>query len=193
MLVAKHASSENRPFMMNLSAPFIAQFFKNQLMEALPYVDILFGNETEAQTFAEQVNLNSQKDLKEIALEISSLPKLNKERQRIVIITQGKHPVILVKDNKITEFPVVLLEHENIIDTNGAGKYFLRNITPIGLFSVINLFFYAQLGDAFVGGFLSQLLLKQPIDICIKCGIWAATKIIQRSGCTFEGKPDFIE
>lgn len=138
MLVAKHASSENRPFMMNLSAPFIAQFFKNQLMEALPYVDILFGNETEAQTFAEQVNLNSQKDLKEIALEISSLPKLNKERQRIVIITQGKHPVILVKDNKITEFPVVLLEHENIIDTNGAGKYFLRNITPIGLFSVIN-------------------------------------------------------
>ena len=31
---------------MNLSAPFIAQFFKGPLMEAMPHVDILFGNES---------------------------------------------------------------------------------------------------------------------------------------------------
>lgn len=30
------------------------------------------------------------------------------------------------------------------------------------------------------------------IEVCIKCGIWAATQIVQRSGCTYEGKPDFI-
>lgn len=44
--VAKHALKNNRMFLMNLSAPFISQFYKEPLMEAFPYVDILFGNET---------------------------------------------------------------------------------------------------------------------------------------------------
>jgi len=44
--VAKYAASKNRPFMMNLSAPFISQFFTQQLNSLMPYVDILFGNET---------------------------------------------------------------------------------------------------------------------------------------------------
>lgn len=44
--VAKHASDNNKIFCMNLSAPFISQFFKQPLMEIMPYVDILFGNET---------------------------------------------------------------------------------------------------------------------------------------------------
>lgn len=38
---------------MNLSAPFISQFFKAPLLEALPYCDIIFGNESEAAAFAE--------------------------------------------------------------------------------------------------------------------------------------------
>lgn len=35
---------------MNLSAPFISQFFKEPLMKVMPYVDILFGNETVSET-----------------------------------------------------------------------------------------------------------------------------------------------
>jgi adenosine kinase len=35
-----------------LSAPFIAEFFKSQVDQILPYVDILFGNESEAEAFA---------------------------------------------------------------------------------------------------------------------------------------------
>lgn len=38
---------------MNLSAPFIAQFFKAQVDEILPYVDILIGNESEAEAYAD--------------------------------------------------------------------------------------------------------------------------------------------
>ena len=44
--VAKHASENNKVFCMNLSAPFISQFFKEDLMKVMPYVDVLFGNET---------------------------------------------------------------------------------------------------------------------------------------------------
>jgi hypothetical protein len=39
-------------FALNLSAPFIPQFFTSQLDEVLPYVDVLFGNETEAEAYA---------------------------------------------------------------------------------------------------------------------------------------------
>ena len=40
-------------------------------------------------------------------------------------------------------------------------------------------------GDAFVGGFLSQLVLDKPIAECVRAGHFAARTIIQRSGCTF--------
>lgn len=45
MEIAKVALSNDRPFVMNLSAAFISQFYKEPLMQALPYVDVLFGNE----------------------------------------------------------------------------------------------------------------------------------------------------
>lgn len=165
LTVARHALSQNRPFMMNLSAPFIPQFFKDNLEQALPYIDILFGNETEALSFAEQQKMGTT-DLKQIGLKISALPKLNAARSRIVIITQGSDPVLLILDGVVTEFPVEKLERDEIVDTNGAG-------------------------DAFVGGFLAQLVQERNYETCIKCGIWAARQIIQRSGCTFEGVPDF--
>lgn len=44
-------------FAMNLSAPFIPQFFKTQVNEILDYVDVLIGNESEALAFAESHNL----------------------------------------------------------------------------------------------------------------------------------------
>lgn len=40
-------------------------------------------------------------------------------------------------------------------------------------------------GDAFVGGFLSQLVLEKSIAECVRAGHFAARTIIQRSGCTF--------
>lgn len=46
MEVAREAHEKNKTFMMNLSAPFLSQFFKDPLMNAFPYIDILFGNET---------------------------------------------------------------------------------------------------------------------------------------------------
>lgn len=163
--VAKRALAQDRLFMMNLSAPFIPQFFKENLDQVFPYIDIIFGNETEALAFAEKQELGTE-DLKEIGLKMSALPKQNSARGRVVIITQGSDPVLLIQDGKITEYPVEKLASEQIVDTNGAG-------------------------DAFVGGFLAQLVQKESYETCIKCGIWAARQIIQRSGCTFEGVPTF--
>ncbi|KAL8129857.1 hypothetical protein V2J09_019012 [Rumex salicifolius] len=52
MLVAEHAAANNKCFIMNLSAPFICEFFKDPQEKALPYMDYVLGNETEARTFS---------------------------------------------------------------------------------------------------------------------------------------------
>ena len=69
--------------MLNLSAPFIAQFFKDPLDQVLPYVDILLGNETEAAAYAESHELGTT-DVKEIAKKIAELPKKNNSRKKAI-------------------------------------------------------------------------------------------------------------
>ncbi|XP_039756135.1 adenosine kinase [Pararge aegeria] len=165
MLLAERANTGGHTFIMNLSAPFVSQFFKEPLQKLLPYVDVLFGNESEADAFAKAFGI-TETDLKKIALEIAALPKLKTTRERVVVITQGKEPVILVEGTKLTLIPVTELSRDQIVDTNGAG-------------------------DAFTGGFLSQMVLGKPWDVCVKCGIYTATHIIQHSGCTFSGSSDF--
>ncbi|XP_053680155.1 adenosine kinase [Anopheles nili] len=166
LAVAKDAAATDRMFMMNLSAPFVPQFYKSNLEEIFPFVDVLFGNETEAVTLSKEFNYGTE-DLREIGKKLVSLPKQNSQKQRIVIITQGSDPVLLIENEiSVREFPVQKLTTAEMVDTNGAG-------------------------DAFVGGFLAQLLQGRVVDTCIECGIWAAREIIQRSGCTFEGKPAF--
>ncbi|XP_078442172.1 adenosine kinase 2-like [Wolffia australiana] len=164
-LVAEHAAANHKVFCMNLSAPFICEFFREVQEKAMPYVDYLFGNETEAQTFA-KVHGWETDDVPEIALKISQLPTSSGTGKRIAVITQGADPVVVAEDGKVRLFPVILLPKEKLVDTNGAG-------------------------DAFVGGFLSQLVLEKPIEECVRAGCYAANVIIQRSGCTYPEKPDF--
>uniref|UniRef100_A0A3P8VI43 Adenosine kinase n=1 Tax=Cynoglossus semilaevis TaxID=244447 RepID=A0A3P8VI43_CYNSE len=167
--VAKHASDNNKIFCLNLSAPFISQFFKEPLMKVMPYVDILFGNETEAATFAKELGFETD-DIAEIAKKTQNLPKENDKRQRVVVFTQGKDDTVATDlvnpDSKVTMFPVLDIDQNDIVDTNGAG-------------------------DAFVGGFLSALVQDQVLEECIRAGHYAANVIIQRVGCTFPERPEY--
>uniref|UniRef100_A0A674GYX4 Adenosine kinase n=1 Tax=Taeniopygia guttata TaxID=59729 RepID=A0A674GYX4_TAEGU len=119
----------------------------------------------EAATFAREQGFETE-DIKEIARKTQALPKVNTKRQRIVVFTQGKDDTVLATENEVTTFPVLVSDQSEIVDTNGAG-------------------------DAFVGGFLSQLVYDRPVTECIRAGHYAASVIIKRSGCTFPEKPDF--
>ncbi|GAA6111111.1 adenosine kinase isoform X1 [Tachysurus ichikawai] len=105
-------------------------------------------------------------DIEEIAKKTQSLPKENKKRQRIVVFTQGKEGTIMAYGEKVEMFPVIEMDQKDIVDTNGAG-------------------------DAFVGGFLSELVQDKSLEQCIRAGHYAANVIIRHSGCTFPEKPDF--
>ncbi|XP_040591910.1 adenosine kinase isoform X2 [Mesocricetus auratus] len=122
--VAHYAAENNRVFTLNLSAPFISQFFKESLMKVMPYVDILFGNETEAATFAREQGFET-KDIKEIAKKAQALPKVNSKRQRTVIFTQGREDTVVATENEVMAFAVLDQNQKEIIDTNGAGDAFV--------------------------------------------------------------------
>ena len=64
------------------------------MLAALPYIDIFFGNESEAATFAKENNLGTG-DIKEIAHKIAAMPKANQNRKRMVVFTQGDLPIIV--------------------------------------------------------------------------------------------------
>lgn len=158
LYIAKHAVDNDKMFSMNLSAPFLIQYFVDQLSACIPYCDIIFSNESEAACYGEAKGYGT--DLKQIALKLAAQPKASGCRPRIVVFTQGSGSTIVAKEGVVTEYPVTLLARELLVDTNGAG-------------------------DAFVGGFLSQLVLGKSMDDCVRAGHFAARVIIQHSGCTF--------
>ena len=105
---------------MNFSAPFIAQFFKQQLDEVLPYVDYVIANESEAAAYAESHDLKTT-DVVEIAKEVANYLKENKQIPRTVIFTQGLEPTITVtydatKDSfDVQQYPVKELAKEKLL------------------------------------------------------------------------------
>jgi len=153
-------------YCMNLSAPFLMQVppFKAVFNERMPYVDFLFGNETEALTWAETEGWDT-KDIEFIATRLSLIPSA-KSKPRTVVITQGCDDTIVCVKGVCTKYPVLKLPKEKLVDTNGAG-------------------------DSYVGGFLAGLVKGLPMADCCKAGAYAASVIVQRSGCTFPAKPDY--
>jgi len=159
-IVGKHASANNKIFTMNLAAPFITMFFKDQLLAAMPYVDILFGNESEYAELAKTLGWGEGLSLADITKKVASLPKENGSRARTAICTQGELETIICENGSVANYPIVAIKPEDIVDTNGAG-------------------------DAWVGGFLAALAHGKSTKECTESASHAASVIITRSGCTY--------
>merc|ERR1712166_601553 len=155
-LASKEAMKTGATYCMNLSAPFLMQVppFKACFVKTMPYVDFLFGNETEARTWAETEGWDSQ-DVKFIATRLSLIPSA-KGKDRHVVITQGADSTIIAHKGHVTEYPIIKLDKSKIVDTNGAG-------------------------DAYVGGFLAALSKGKDIKACHEAGAYSGSVIIQQS------------
>lgn len=162
--IGDHAVEKNKIFCLNLSAPFIVDFFGDAVATALEYADYLFCNETEAAAYGKKHGLGD--DLKEVALKIASSSKKNSQRERTVVFTQGSSGTIVVNKGKAVVYDVVPLAKDELVDTNGAG-------------------------DSFVGGFLAQIAQGNSIEDAVKAGHFAARYIIQQNGCALNDKCEF--
>ena len=126
--------------------------------------DFVFANESEAAEYGKARGWGE--DVAEVAKKLSKEPKVNGKRPRTVVFTQGSKCTIVAKEGKVTKYDVTPLGPDLLVDTNGAG-------------------------DAFVGGFLAMLTKGADIAKCVDAGHWAASVIIQRSGCTFPEACDY--
>lgn len=153
-------AAAGQTYALNLSAPFLCQFFKEQMAAVLPYADFVFGNESEAEAFA-GANGFGGATIDEIALRIAGLPKAADARARVVVITQGAESTAIATGGAVLHVPVPKIAKADIVDTNGAG-------------------------DAFVGGFLALIAKGASLVEAAHAGHWAAGHVIQRSGCTFD-------
>jgi adenosine kinase len=161
--LAQHAHQHNKQFLLNLSAPFLIQFFWEKMEPVLPYTDVIFGNETEAAALGERLGWGE--DLETIALKMSEYKKEGNNK-RLVIFTQGANQTLVAHNGKVSKFTPLKVDSNEIVDTNGAG-------------------------DSFVGGFLSRYIQGKPLEECIAAGHYCASECIKRSGCTFPEKPNF--
>jgi len=174
-----HASEEPKLFAFNLSAPFLMQFFSTPLEQVMPYVDVLFCNDTEAREYAKLQKWPETETIEKIASRIANLPRRTPTRSRVVVITQDCEPVLLSRSANLTanqneqdllRTPIHKLPAESIVDTNGAG-------------------------DAFAGGFVAQLarndlsLELDSLKRCVAVGNICAGEIIQQDGCSIPAKP----
>jgi adenosine kinase len=159
MSVCKHADANGKTMTMNCSAPFLFQVppFLAAFKEAWEYLDIVFGNESEAEVMSEAFGFGT-KDIKEIAQKAAAMPKKNSAKPRMVVITQGPESTVVATADKVDVYAVPKVD--KIVDTNGAG-------------------------DAFCGGFLSQIMQGKSVEEACKCGHYTASVVIQRSGCQF--------
>merc|ERR1712232_1173832 len=165
-LAAQETVKTGAFYCLNLSAPFLMQVppFKAVLVDTMKYVDFLFCNETEAQTWAETEGWETS-DIPFIATRLSLIPSV-KSRKRTVVITQGADPTVVAINGFTKEYAITPLPAEKLVDKNGAG-------------------------DAYVGGFLAALSKGKDIEACCKAGAYSAGVIVQHSGCTFPAQPEY--
>lgn len=165
-ILCKHAAEKNKVLVMNLSAPFLVKYFADKKLNILQFVDVLFGNTDEAQALAKGLKLGTSTPMA-TARKVMDLPKVNANRKRSVVFTGGREPTVVGWEGEEPfEDTFEPVPKELIKDTNACG-------------------------DAFVGGFLSQLVRKKDVQTCLKCGYYAASVIIQHEGCSFPEVPTF--
>lgn len=163
--LGEHAKQHGKTFVFNLSAPFLIDFFWDQLQSVLPYADYVLCNEHEASAYAKKAGWED--DRRAAACKLAAAPKENTAVPRTVIFTQGPEATIVFTGGETKEFKPIKVEDSQIVDLNGAG-------------------------DAFAAGIIAGLAKGVSLEESIDAGHNAACHVIQRSGPTYPEKADFV-
>ncbi|KAI6031247.1 Ribokinase-like protein [Pisolithus microcarpus] len=162
--IGRKAAAASKVFVLNLSAPYVVQSFNAQLQSVLPYCDFIIGNETEAEAYASTTGFPEPQNLVATARTIALSPKTNMSKPRIVVITRGPKPTVLVSSaepDNVKVYEVTPIPDSLIVDTNGAG-------------------------DAFAGGFLGALVVGKDLDDCVGVGHKMGAMCVQLVGPQFK-------
>lgn len=163
LAIGSHASELGKTFALSLGSPQYCRLFKESQLAAIKYVDFLFANKTEALTFASENDFETD-DICEVARRLCLLPKVNSNKPRVVIITQGAEPTVVARGyDEVHEFEVDEIDLPNHV--SGVGAFFM-------------------------GGFLSQLVQGHGLERCVEGAHYCARQLITE-GPFLEGECPF--
>ncbi|OTB00112.1 hypothetical protein M426DRAFT_324523 [Hypoxylon sp. CI-4A] len=161
--LGEEAAANNKSLIVNVSAPFIAEFFKDPLDASSQYWDYVICNESEAAAYAKSHALSvAETDVPGIAKALANLPKANAKKPRVAVVTQGTLPTVVAIQGQddVKQYPVHAIDASKINDTNGAG-------------------------DAFAGGFVAGLVQGKTLEESVDIGQWLARLSIQELGPSY--------
>lgn len=163
--LAKLGSEKGKIFGFNLPSFYFLETFINEIISIYEDADIVFANLAEARYFGNLMGFSGNYEVKDLMFYLASLQKGSRNKNRIVVVTNGPEPAYVCEYSFQIEDVVYYKEVEcrpidadRVVDTNGAG-------------------------DSFAGGFLSQFMKGKSLEDCMICGHWAASMIIQVRGC----------
>ena len=159
--LGEYAKRAQKPFVLNLSAPFIPQFYKDPLDKVLPPATHIIANETEAASLAEHFSLGS--GLTDSGESLAAIGRKLLEKygdDKTVVFTHGLEPTVVITRENTREYKVVPVDSNKIVDTNGAG-------------------------DAFAAGFIAGLVQGKSLEECVNLGHWVASLSIQEVGPSY--------
>jgi adenosine kinase len=163
--LAKLGLDDNKIYGFNLPSDFFLKTYNEDILNLISHADVVFSNYSEAKYFCKDVNkFKTDGSIEDIIKCLVKLPKINKNKKRIFVITAGPLDAWCCaydfKTEKITfckGFSPIDIREDLIIDTNGAG-------------------------DSFAGGFLSNYMKGRTLTDCMIAGHWASNVIIQQRG-----------
>lgn len=164
LAIGEYSSEQGKTFALTLGDPQLCRLYKDTQLAVLRYVDFLFCNSETAIAFAKE-NAFETVDLAEISRKMCLLPKVNSNKPRVVVITQGTGATVVARGyDEVHEFEVDVLKVED---------------KPSGL------------GDFFIGGFLAQLVQGHGLERCVEGGHFATRELLQNGNdlsgeCPFE-------
>lgn len=161
--IGEHASENGKTFALSVGDPKLCRLFKDTQLAVLRYVDFLFANKEAALSFAEENDFQTT-EICEIARKLCLLPKVNSNKPRVVVVTQGCEATVVARGyDEVHEFEV-------------------EDLTPAQLPHGV--------GDFFTGGFLSQLVQGHGLERCVEGSHFAARQLIL-SGQKLDGECPF--
>ncbi|VDM00141.1 unnamed protein product [Schistocephalus solidus] len=167
MAIVEHAVARRKVVCFNLGAPYVCRLFTERVDRILPYTDLVIGTGDEALAFAEAHQMKDR-SLTAVAKFIAGYGWVGRPRHRLVIITQGPDPILLVSSENmlVHTIPVDPIPPENTVDTNGAG-------------------------DAFAAGFISEFITSGSVEDATLAGKKAAAYILGKSGFSLGPRTEY--
>lgn len=176
--LGQKAREPGKTFILNLSAPFIAERFKSELDAVLPYVDVVIANESEAKAWAVANDISTHPESSEPGIQLNGVQcsALNEETKHLV--AAARHLASIPRAGANTQDArgrTIVITHSSsptllLSSPRSDSSAFEGHLLPVKPLSPSELVDTNAAGDAFAGGFVAAWVSGKSAEECVRVG-----------------------